>query len=60
MFKGKPILSGTSDLNQANLIFGLVGTPDEESMPGFSSLPGCEGVRNFGFRRGNLTEVFKE
>lgn len=60
MFKGKPILSGTSDLNQANLIFGLVGTPDEENMPGSSSLPGCEGVKNFGYRRGNLSEVFKE
>ncbi|KAJ6171640.1 hypothetical protein N7470_000707 [Penicillium chermesinum] len=60
MFKGKPILSGTSDLNQAHLIFGLVGTPDEENMPGCSTLPGCEGVKNFGYRRGNLAEVFKD
>ncbi|BAE55122.1 unnamed protein product [Aspergillus oryzae RIB40] len=43
MFKGKPILAGTSDLNQAQLIFNLVGTPSEENMPGWSSLPGCEG-----------------
>ena len=60
MFKGKPILSGSSDLNQAQLIFNLVGTPNDENMPGWSSLPGCEGVKNFGYKRGNLAEVFKE
>lgn len=60
MFKGKPILSGSSDLNQAQLIFNLVGSPTEDSMPGWSSLPGCEGVKIFGFQRGNLAEVFKE
>lgn len=59
MFKGKPILAGNSDLNQAQLIFSLVGTPTEENMPGWSSLPGCEGVKSFGNRPGNLAEVFK-
>ncbi|KAF7592590.1 serine/threonine protein kinase, CMGC, CDC2/CDK sub [Aspergillus hancockii] len=60
MFKGKPILAGTSDLNQAQLIFNLVGTPTEENMPGWSSLPGCEGVKSFGSKPGNLSEVFKD
>ena len=60
MFRGKPILSGSSDLNQAQLIFNLVGTPNEENMPGWSSLPGCEGVKNFGYKPGNLHEAFKE
>lgn len=60
MFRGKPILAGSSDLNQAQLIFSLVGTPTEENMPGWSSLPGCEGIKNFGYRSGNLHEVFKE
>ncbi|KAJ5693337.1 Serine/threonine-protein kinase bur1 [Penicillium macrosclerotiorum] len=60
MFKGKPILSGSSDLNQAQLIFSLVGTPTEENMPGWSNLPGCDGVKSFGYKRGNLSEVFKE
>jgi serine/threonine-protein kinase BUR1 len=60
MFKGKPILAGNSDLNQAHLIFNLVGSPTEENMPGWSSLPGCEGVKNFGSRPGNLSQVFKE
>ncbi|KAE8348879.1 kinase-like domain-containing protein [Aspergillus coremiiformis] len=60
MFKGKPILAGTSDLNQAQLIFNLVGTPTEDNMPGWSSLPGCEGVKSFGSKPGNLSEAFKE
>lgn len=60
MFRGKPILSGSSDLNQAQLIFNLVGTPNEENMPGWGSLPGCEGVKSFGYKPGNLHEAFKE
>jgi serine/threonine-protein kinase BUR1 len=60
MFKGKPILAGSSDLNQIQLIFSLVGTPTEENMPGWSSLPGCDGVKNFGVKPGNLPQVFKE
>jgi serine/threonine-protein kinase BUR1 len=60
MFKGRPILAGSSDLNQIQLIFGLVGTPTEENMPGWTSLPGCEGVKNFGSKPGNLSQVFKE
>ncbi|OOQ87575.1 Serine/threonine-protein kinase bur1 [Penicillium brasilianum] len=60
MFKGKPILSGSSDLNQTQLIFSLVGTPTEENMPGWSSLPGCDGVKSFGHKPGNLSQVFKD
>ncbi|RLL97324.1 hypothetical protein CFD26_102194 [Aspergillus turcosus] len=60
MFKGKPILAGSSDLNQAQLIFNLVGTPTEENMPGWSSLPGCEGVKSFGYKPGSLREVFRD
>ncbi|KAL8651516.1 MAG: hypothetical protein Q9210_003206 [Variospora velana] len=60
MFKGKPILAGTSDLNQANMIFDLVGSPTEESMPGWSSLPGCDGVRAFSPRSSMLAHVFRQ
>lgn len=60
MFKGKPILAGSSDLNQAQLIFNLVGSPTEENMPGFSSLPGVEGVKTFSSKPGNLATVFQE
>lgn len=60
MFKRKPILSGSSDLNQAHIIFDLVGSPNEETMPGWSSLPGCEGTRQFAPRIGNLAQVFRD
>ena len=60
MFKRKPILSGTTDLNQAQIIFDLVGSPTEENMPGWSQLPGCEGVKSFAARQGNLAQVFRE
>ncbi|KAF2181740.1 Pkinase-domain-containing protein, partial [Zopfia rhizophila CBS 207.26] len=60
MFKRKPILAGTSDLNQAQIIFELVGSPNDENMPGWATLPGCEGVKNFPQRSGNLSNVFRE
>lgn len=60
MFKQKPILTGSSDLNQIQIIFDLVGSPTEDNMPGWSSLPGCEGVTNFDHRPGNLPQVFRE
>ncbi|WEW56297.1 serine/threonine protein kinase, CMGC, CDC2/CDK sub [Emydomyces testavorans] len=60
MFKGKPILAGSSDLNQAQLIFNLVGSPTEDNMPGWSALPGCEGVKSWGSKPGNLSTVFRE
>jgi serine/threonine-protein kinase BUR1 len=60
MFRGRPILAGKTDLNQMELICELVGSPNEANMPGFSELPGCDGVRSFGTHRGNLTVVFRE
>ncbi|KAI1920141.1 serine/threonine protein kinase, CMGC, CDC2/CDK sub [Ophidiomyces ophidiicola] len=60
MFKGKPILAGSSDLNQAQLIFNLVGSPTEDSMPGWNALPGCEGVKAWGSKPGNLSTIFRE
>ncbi|KAI9714776.1 MAG: serine/threonine protein kinase, CMGC, CDC2/CDK sub [Bogoriella megaspora] len=60
MFKRKPILSGTSDINQAQIIFDLVGSPTDENMPGWNQLPGCDGVKNFSFRHGNLATVFRD
>jgi serine/threonine-protein kinase BUR1 len=60
MFTGKPILSGNSDLNQAQLIFDLVGSPTEDNMPGWSSLPGCENVRDFKPRPSTLSQRFSQ
>ncbi|MCJ1256608.1 serine/threonine protein kinase, CMGC, CDC2/CDK sub [Lignoscripta atroalba] len=60
MFKGRPILAGNSDLNQAQIIFDLVGSPTDENMPGWGSLPGCEGVQSFQQRSSTLSQVFRE
>ncbi|THW53238.1 Pkinase-domain-containing protein [Aureobasidium pullulans] len=59
MFEGRPILEGKSDLNQAQIIFELVGSPNEDNMPGWSQLPGCEGVKEFEPQRGNLRNRFR-
>lgn len=58
MFRGRPILPGNSDINQAQLIFDLMGSPTEENMPGWSSLPGCDGVQSFQYRKKTLPQVF--
>ncbi|QDS69976.1 hypothetical protein FKW77_002969 [Venturia effusa] len=58
MFKKKPILAGKSDLNQAQIIFELVGSPTEQTMPGWQELPGCEGVKNWVPEPGNLDREF--
>ncbi|KAI9683193.1 MAG: serine/threonine protein kinase, CMGC, CDC2/CDK sub [Trizodia sp. TS-e1964] len=59
MFTGRPILQGNSDLGQINMIFDLVGTPTEQNMPGWSSLPGCEGVKSFKERPNTLAQTFR-
>jgi serine/threonine-protein kinase BUR1 len=60
MFKRKPILTGSSDLNQLQIIFDLVGSPTDDNMPGWSRLPGCDGVKEFAPRTGNLPQAFRE
>lgn len=44
MLTGKPILAGESDNHQLDIIFDLVGTPTEQTMPGWKQLPGAEGL----------------
>ena len=58
MFEKRPILAGKSDLEQLHMIFELVGSPTEENMPGWSSLPGCEGVRTFKSHPSTLSTKF--
>ncbi|KAI9786860.1 MAG: serine/threonine protein kinase, CMGC, CDC2/CDK sub [Geoglossum umbratile] len=59
MFVRRPILAGKSDINQLQMIFELVGTPTEDTMPGWSALPGCEGVKDFKPQPGNLAQQFR-
>jgi serine/threonine-protein kinase BUR1 len=59
MLVGKPILAGESDGHQLELIFELCGTPTEDNMPGWRSLPGAE-VLQPRPRQGNLSQRFRE
>ncbi|KAL3425621.1 serine threonine-protein kinase bur-1 [Phlyctema vagabunda] len=59
MLIGKPILSGDSDQNQLRIIFELVGTPTDETMPGWKTLPGAEGL-NFRPQISTLSQRFRE
>lgn len=58
MFKGGPILTGNTDINQCELIFKLCGSPTAESMPGWESLPGCEGVRTWATKPRRVRDEF--
>jgi serine/threonine-protein kinase BUR1 len=60
MFKRKPILAGQSDIHQAQIIFELVGSPNDQNMPGWNELPGAESVRQFGSFPGSLAARFRE
>lgn len=42
LLSNKPLLPGTSEVHQVELIVALLGTPSEEIWPGFSSLPGAK------------------
>ena len=58
MFEHKPILEGRTDVDQCVKIFNLVGSPNDESMPGWSELPGCEGHKDWERSKGNINERF--
>lgn len=60
MFEGRPILEGKTDLNQAEQIFELVGSPNEATMPGWNTLPGCEGVKEWQQHGGNIDRRFRK
>ncbi|KAF8956307.1 kinase-like domain-containing protein [Flammula alnicola] len=47
MFTRKPILPGTSDLDQLEKIWFLCGSPNQHNWPYFDQLPGCEGIIRF-------------
>lgn len=60
MFEGRPILEGKTDLNQAQIIFELVGSPNDQNMPGWSQLPGFEGIKEWEPSRGNISNRFRK
>ncbi|ODV91976.1 hypothetical protein CANCADRAFT_22937, partial [Tortispora caseinolytica NRRL Y-17796] len=58
MFRRKPIMQGTSDFDQTMLIFQLCGSPTEETMPGYKSLP--EGNVDFGEYKPSIHTQFAD
>ncbi|EXJ62817.1 CMGC/CDK protein kinase [Cladophialophora yegresii CBS 114405] len=60
MFKHKPILTGDSDLNQAKLIFELLGPPNDDTMPGWRELPGAEAIAEFEPTPPTLNRQFRD
>lgn len=55
-FEKKPVLQGSSDIDQGHVIFKLLGTPNEEDWPLAKYLPGAELTRTK--YPGNLKERF--
>lgn len=58
MFERKPILEGKTDVDQCVQIFKLVGSPNDNNMPGWSELPGCEGEKVWDQQRGDIDKRF--
>lgn len=58
MYERKPILEGKTDVDQCVRIFQLVGSPNDQTMPGWSELPGCEGHRDWEFQKGDIDKRF--
>lgn len=57
-FKRRVLIPGDSDLDQMNRIFHLVGSPNEENMPGYDSLPVAREVMPIPQQQGTINEVF--
>jgi serine/threonine-protein kinase BUR1 len=47
MFVRRPILAGSSDMDQLDKIWALCGTPNQHTWPNFDALPGCDGLKRF-------------
>ncbi|KAM0749055.1 Pkinase-domain-containing protein [Meredithblackwellia eburnea MCA 4105] len=59
MYIRKPVFAGTSDVNQAEVIFETCGSPDDRNMPGWKELPGCENVKNWTYQTRKLDQLFE-
>jgi serine/threonine-protein kinase BUR1 len=59
MFTRKPILPGTSDLDQLEKIWFLCGSPNQHNWPYFDRLPGCDGVRRFNSQPRRLPQTYE-
>lgn len=58
MFEHKPILEGRTDVDQCVRIFQLIGSPTDETMPGWHKLPGCDGQNTWDYKKGDIDQRF--
>lgn len=58
MFERKPILEGRTDIDQCHRIFALVGSPTDQTMPGWKELQGCEGTNTWESKKGDIDQRF--
>ncbi|KAI0790534.1 kinase-like domain-containing protein [Abortiporus biennis] len=59
MFWRRPILPGTSDLDQLDKIWQLCGSPNQHTWPNYDTLPGCEGVKRFNSYPRRLKQTYE-
>jgi serine/threonine-protein kinase BUR1 len=59
MFHRRPILCGTSDLDQLEKIWTMCGTPNQQTWPSFDNLPGCDGIKHFSYRQRQMKSMFE-
>ncbi|KAF7289975.1 NTF2 domain-containing protein [Mycena indigotica] len=59
MFMRRPILPGTSDVDQLEKIFMLCGSPNQHTWPNFDVLPGCEGIKGYGQHHRKIKTTFE-
>lgn len=59
MFWRRPILPGSSDLDQLDKIWQLCGTPNQHNWPNYDTLPGCEGVKRFNQYPRRVKQVYE-
>jgi serine/threonine-protein kinase BUR1 len=60
MYTRKPILTGQSDLHQAQIIFELVGYPNALTMPGWEELPGAEPIKSMEKSTARIDKTFEK
>lgn len=58
LFLREPILQGQDELDQLNRIFKLLGTPTEESWPGWNKLPNAQKINFKKYNLNTLREKF--
>ncbi|TFK49340.1 Pkinase-domain-containing protein [Heliocybe sulcata] len=59
MFWRKPILAGSSDIDQLDKIWQLCGSPNQQNWPNWDQLPGCEGVKRFPLYNRRVKQVYE-